>query len=175
MSDLNTALAESKAALDQLMTAGERAAATWTTPRAEGKWSPSQIVEHVARALEEAGKGIKGEPNALPSLPGFVRPVIRVLFFNRVVKNNKITNNRTNKAMNPIAGPTTPVEGRARLQQAHEPFDSEGGACPQRFNRSMFGDVSTSDYARCQAIHTLHHHKQIPRAPGYSSRSASVG
>ena len=74
VSDLDSALAESRAALAKLMAAGDKSAAVWTTPRAEGKWSPSQIIEHVARALEESGKNIKGEPNAFPNLPVFVRP-----------------------------------------------------------------------------------------------------
>ena len=73
MADLNSALAESRAALEQLIAAAERSGASWTTPRAPGKWSPSQITEHVARALEESGKNIKGEPNMFPSLPALVR------------------------------------------------------------------------------------------------------
>jgi hypothetical protein len=54
MADINTALAESRAAVDQMLSAAERSGSAWATPRAPGKWSPSQIVEHVARALEES-------------------------------------------------------------------------------------------------------------------------
>lgn len=162
MSDLDTALAESRAALAKLMAAGDKSAAAWTTPRAEGKWSPSQIIEHVARALEESGKNIKGEPSAFPSLPVFVRPVVRGLFFNRILKKNAFINGRTNKAMNPAAGPPTPAEGRARLQQAHAMFERACMDTGPRFNHGIFGDISTADYARFQALHTLHHTKQIP-------------
>jgi hypothetical protein len=77
MSDLDSSLAESRAALAQLIAAGERCGTAWASPRAPGKWSPSQIVEHVARALEESGKNIKGEPSAFPKLPGLLRPVVR--------------------------------------------------------------------------------------------------
>jgi Protein of unknown function (DUF1569) len=164
MVDLNTALAESRAALAKLIAAGEKSGAAWTTPRAEGKWSPSQIVEHVARALEESGKNIKGEPSAFPNMPVFVRPVIRGLFFNRILKKNAFINGRTNKAMNPIAGPPTPADGRARLQQAHESFERACKDTGPRFNHGIFGDISTADYARFQALHTLHHTKQIPGA-----------
>jgi len=164
MVDLNTALAESRAALAKLIAAGEKSGAAWTTPRAEGKWSPSQVVEHVARALEESGKNMKGEPSAFPNMPVFVRPVIRGLFFNRILKKNAFIKGRTNQAMNPMAGPVTPAEGRARLQQAHECFERACKDTGPRFNHGIFGDVSTADYARFQALHTLHHTKQIPGA-----------
>jgi len=164
MVDLNSALTESRAALAKLIAAGEKSGAAWTRPRAAGKWSPSQIVEHVARALEESGKNIKGEPSAFPNLPAFVRPVVRGLFFNRILKKNKFINGKTNKAMNPAAGPVTPADGRARLQRAHEAFERACKDTGPRFNHGIFGDISTADYARFQALHTLHHTRQIPGA-----------
>ena len=80
--DLNSALTESRAALAKLIAAGSGADAAWTTPPAAGKWSPSQVVEHVARALEESGKNIKGEPSAFPIVSeiraaGHPRPVLQ--------------------------------------------------------------------------------------------------
>lgn len=146
-----------------LILAGGRSVAAWTTPRAPGKWSPSQITEHVARALEESGKHITGQPSAFPSIPGVLRPVVRVLFFNRVLKKNAFMNSRTNKAMNPTSGPATPDEGRRRLQQAHELFEGACRGCGERFTHTVFGNIATADYARFQALHTLHHARQIPR------------
>jgi hypothetical protein len=54
MANINTALAASKDAIEQLIVAGEEAGPAWTAPGTPGKWSPSQIVEHVARSLEES-------------------------------------------------------------------------------------------------------------------------
>lgn len=164
MGDLNAALAESKAALEQLIAAGERSGVKWTTPRAQGKWSPSQVIEHVARTLEESGKNVNGEPSASPTLPGIVRPVVRGLFFNRVLKKNAFITSKTNRAMNPVAGPSTPQEGRERLQHAHATFERACRQASPRFNHQVFGDIATADYARFQALHTLHHTKQIPGA-----------
>jgi hypothetical protein len=159
--DLNSALTESRTALAKLIAAGERSGSAWTSPPAPGKWSPSQIIEHVARALEESSKSIKGEPNAFPSLPKFVRPVVRALFFNRVLKKNEFIKGKTNKAMNPGDGPKTPADGRERLKRAHNAFER---ACLEhgvRFDHGVFGNISTADYARFQALHTQHHTKQI--------------
>ena len=159
--DLPASLVESRAALQALMAACDKCGTAWTTPRAPGKWSPSQIAEHVARALEESGKNIKGEPTAFPNLPALVRPLIRGLFFNRVLKKNAFIKGRTNRAMNPVAGPPTPADGRMRLQRAHDAFERACRESPPRFVHSVFGDVSTAEYARFQALHTLHHAKQI--------------
>ena len=50
MTDINAALAACKDATDQLGAAAERSGLAWAIPRAPGKWSPSQILEH-SRAL----------------------------------------------------------------------------------------------------------------------------
>ena len=63
MADVNDVLAANRAAVIDLVAAAERSAATWTTPRAPGKWSPSQVVEHVARGLEEAANVVSGAPS----------------------------------------------------------------------------------------------------------------
>jgi hypothetical protein len=164
VSDLGAALAESRAAVERLIAAGAKCGPAWASPRAPGKWSPSQITEHVARALEESGKNIRGEPSAFPTLPAIVRPLVRGLFFNRILKKNAFINGRTNKAMNPISGPATPAEGGTRLRSAHAKFERACKEASPRFNHGIFGDIATADYARFQALHTLHHTKQIPGA-----------
>lgn len=68
MSDINTALAASKEAIEQLIASGERCGPAWVAPRAPGKWSPSQIVEHVARSLEESANMAEGRASKFPKL-----------------------------------------------------------------------------------------------------------
>jgi hypothetical protein len=78
MADVNDVLAANRAAVIDLVAAAERSAATWTTPRAPGKWSPSQVVEHVAGGLEEAANVVSGAPS-IPMPPAFLRPLQTVL------------------------------------------------------------------------------------------------
>src|SRR5262245_26054608 len=113
MAAIEAALAASRRAVDELIAIGEQTGSTWTTPRAPGKWSPSQIVEHVARSLEESVHVAAGRPSKFPTLPAPVRPIIRMLLFKRVLKNERFPKAKTNKAMNPASGPATPSEGRA--------------------------------------------------------------
>jgi DinB family protein len=164
MVDINAALAASKDAVEQLIAAGERTGSDWTAPRAQGKWSPSQVVEHVARSLEESANAAAGRPSKFPKLPAVVHPLVRTFLFKRVLKKAAFPKAKTNKAMDPASGPATPAAGRARLETAHQQFDQ---ACRQlasrgeRMRTTVFGAVAVEDYVRFMELHTRHHGKQI--------------
>jgi hypothetical protein len=72
MGDINTALRASREAVDHMIELADKAAAGWATSRAPGKWSPSQIVEHVALSLEESAKVATGRPSRFPKLPAVI-------------------------------------------------------------------------------------------------------
>src|SRR5947208_6091032 len=160
MADVGTVLAGNRAAVDDLIAAAGRTGAAWTTPRAPGKWSPSQVVEHVARSLDESANVVSGAPSKFPTLPFFLRPVVRAFLFNRVLRTNAFPKAKTNKAMNPASGPATPPEGRASLESALARFDRVCRACAsggRPVASATFGTVSVEDYARFIELHTRHH------------------
>jgi hypothetical protein len=167
MADVDTALAANREAVNDLIAAAARSEATWTAPRAPGKWSPSQIVEHVARSIEESANVVSGTPSKFPTFPTFVRPLVRGVFFNRVLKKNAFPKAKTVKAFDPLSGPPSPAAARLRLDAALANFDQ---ACRTRVasgkvvESTIFGAVSVEDYARFQALHTRHHCKQMPGA-----------
>lgn len=164
MADINMALAASKAAVDELCVTCECTGPSWAVPRAPGKWSPSQIVEHVARSLEESANAAAGRPSKFPKLPAILHPVVRGVLFKRVLKKSAFPKARTNKAMDPSSGPATPAEGRVRLETAHRQFEE---ACRQlasrgeRIQTTVFGAVGVEDYVRFMELHTRHHDKQM--------------
>jgi hypothetical protein len=165
MADINTALRGSRDAVEELIIAAERTGTAWMSPCAAKKWSPCQIAEHVARSLEESAHMAAGLPSKFPKLPGLIHPLVRNFLFKRVLRNEAFPKARTNKAMNPSTGPSTPAEGRARLHAAHQKFED---ACRQAASRgggmrtTIFGAVPVEDYIRFMEIHTRHHRKQIP-------------
>jgi hypothetical protein len=164
MANINTALAASKDAIEQVIEAGERTGPAWTAPRAPGKWSPSQIVEHAARSLEESANMAAGRPSRFPKLPAVVHPVVRGLLFKRVLRKAAFPKAKTNKAMNPASGPATPAEGRARLENAHEKFEEacrQVAARGERMRTTIFGAVPVEEYVRFMELHTRHHGKQM--------------
>ena len=170
MSNLESQLADNRAAVRDLEALADRSATAWNAPRAPGKWTPAEVVEHVARAMEEGANVIAGRPSKLPTLPSFLRPVVRGLVFNRVVKTGRFLKARTNRALTPAttpAAPPTPAEGKARLESALAAFEKE---CRARVSTGkpvespVFGVVSVEDYARFNEMHTRHHTMQIPSA-----------
>jgi hypothetical protein len=165
MSDLDSAMKEVHAAVGELIAAADRCSPIWTTPRAPGAWSPSQIVEHVARALDESAAISMGESTKFPTFPVFVRPLVRMVFFNRTLKSGAFPKAKTNPAMNPAQGPATPDEGRARLNIAAAKFDAASRALVAQgkpVSHPIFGQIDVGDHARFQALHTRHHCRQMP-------------
>jgi hypothetical protein len=166
MADVNDVLAVNRAAVIDLVAAAERSTATWTTPRVPGKWSPSQVVEHVARGLEEAANVVSGAPS-IPMPPAVLRLVAR-LFFYRILKKDAFPKGfKAHKAMNPASGPATPAEARVRLETALARFDQECRrrvASGQHIVSTGYGTVPVEDFVRFSAIHTRHHCKQMPGA-----------
>jgi hypothetical protein len=164
MADIDTALEASKEAIEGLIATGERCGPAWTAPCAHGKWSPSQIIEHVARALEESANMAAGRPSKFPRLPAVIHPLLRGFLFTRVLRKGAFPKAKTNKAMNPVSGPATAAEGRARLETAHDAFDAACrrlAAHGEPMRTTIFGAVAVGDYVRFMELHTRHHGKQI--------------
>ena len=166
MAEIHDELAANRAAVLELAAAAERSAETWTTPRAPGKWSPSQVVEHVARGLDEGANIVAGTPS-IPPPPAFLRPVAR-LFFYRILRKGEFSKGlKSMKALNPTSGPATPAEARVRLEAAFARYDEEcrrQAASGPNVRTAVFGMVSLEDMVRFNALHTRHHCKQLPGA-----------
>jgi hypothetical protein len=169
MADVNDALAANRAAFMDLLAAAERSGATWTTPRAPGKWSPSQVVEHVARGLEESVTRFSGAPSSV-KMPVFLRPLRPLfrLYFNRILKKGVFPNGwKSHKAFDPTSGPATPAEARVRVEGVLARFDQECRRWVDSGQSVMtggFGTVPLEDLVRWSALHTRHHCKQMPGA-----------
>lgn len=164
MLDIETALAANKDAVADLVAAAEKSEQTWTVPRAPGKWSPSQVVEHVARSMDESANVLAGQPSKFPNLPFFLRPLIRGFLFNRTLKNNAFPKAKTSKPFQPITGPATPAEARQRLEASLARFDDSCRGCSKSrttIATATFGTVSVVDYARFNELHIRHHRKQM--------------
>ena len=167
MPDIDRPLAELRAAVGELVAATERAGASWTKPRAPGKWSPSQVVEHVARIMEESANVADGRPSRFPTMHFLLRPILRILFFKRTLRKNEFPKMKAIDAFVPIAGPGTPADGRDRLQGAITLFDQAcraRAASGQKVASTIFGGVPVADFARFQELHVRHHIMQMPGA-----------
>jgi len=167
MADLQS-LADVRAAVATFLATVDNAGATWTLPRAPGKWSPSQVVEHVARIMEESANVVSGAPSKFPTLPIVLRPVARLLVFRRILRKGAFLQMKAIEAFKPAVGPDTPAGGRVRLGQALSRFDQAcraRAASGQDVESTIFGAVSVADFARFQELHVRHHQQQLGGAP----------
>jgi len=168
MPDIDLPLAGVGAAVNELVAAAERVGDAWTRPRAPGKWSPSQVVEHVARIMEESANVAAGKASSFPTISWFLRPIVRVMFFKRTLWRNAFPDDmKAGDAFVPAAGPATPADGRVRLQGALARFEQ---ACRARavsgqdVESPIFGAVPVAGFAKFQELHVRHHTVQIPGA-----------
>ncbi len=165
MGDLAEVLQQNRVAVEELLAASERVSTTWTTPRAPGKWSPAQVVEHVACALEQSAHVIAGRPADFPRIPRLLRPLLRVFFFDKILRNGSFPGGlKTNRPLDPASGPATPDEARGRVERALQQLEQaaqDRGANAGRLDSTVFGRVTLEDYVRFQAIHTRHHRRQL--------------
>ena len=164
MPDITASLTDNRAAVDDLIATAERSASVWTTPRSPGKWSPSQVVEHVARSMEESANVAAGVPSKFPSLPRLIRPVVR-LIFRWILRRQSFPKGKTPKPFDPATGSATPAEARVRLEEATTKFDQECRTCAGdggAVESTVFGTIPLDDYVRFQALHVRHHTKQLP-------------
>jgi hypothetical protein len=168
LSDVSAPLACVHAAIDELGIAADAASARWAVPRAPGKWSPSQVVEHVARIMEESAKVAAGAPSQFPTMPFLLRPIIRILVFKRTLWRRAFPKMKAIEAFVPEAGSASPSEGRVRLQGALDRFEEAcraRAAQDQKVASTIFGAVGVGDFARFQELHVRHHTPQMAALP----------
>ena len=167
MPNVDTVLGANRTAVHELIAAAEASESAWTTPTAPEKWSPSQLVEHVARCLEESANVVAGRSSAFPTLPFFLRPVIRAVFFRKVLRKKAFPKSKTMKPLDPASGSASAADGKRRLLTALAGFEEEcrsKAASGQAVVSSVFGAVSVEEYGEFQALHTRHHCDQIRQA-----------
>src|SRR6266568_7695033 len=106
------ALANLRTAVDGFLATVDKAGATWRQPRAPGKWSPSQVAEHVARIMEESANVAAGVPSKFPTIPFFLRPMARIVVFRRILRRNSFLRMKTGEGFDPPRGPATTAQAR---------------------------------------------------------------
>lgn len=164
MPDLPDRLAAARSALDDLVRTANACAGAWTVPAAPGKWSPAQVVEHVARSFEAGALDLSGQRSGLVNLPAPVRFVARKLLFERVLARGRFPRARTNRAMDPEAGSASPAEAADRLDGAWRRFADACGAASGDLARSrVFGNVPIAAYVQFHELHARHHAAQMVR------------
>lgn len=168
MTELETAIAENRSAIDDFVAAvGALEPAAWQVSRGEGAWSPAQIAEHLAIIYEFNRQVIAG---TAPGLPLLLRPVLRPLL-RRIVITNTLKNGRftrkgkTPPMLRPSAAPPAPEQVVTRLMKAVSGLEADIRSRHPEGRHTVahpaFGTIGTADWMQVQAIHVRHHRDQL--------------
>jgi hypothetical protein len=156
---MTDALRENREAVASFLGRARGLGALWEAPRAPGKWSAGQVVEHVALAYEASAKALRGE-GTMPAVPRLLRPLLRALYLNKVLKRGTFPKSKVKGLFDPSASPLREAT-LARLEAAAAAFEAEAQRVPGPLDHPIFGKVPVADYVRFNALHTRHHERQL--------------
>ena len=166
MTELETAIAENRAAVEEFVAAARALdAAKWAAPRGENQWSPAQIAEHLAIVYEYNRKVLKGE--AGKGAPRFLQPLAKWFIVDRTLKAGRFTRKgRAPAIFRPVAqtaAPSSELLARLTAAVAGMEADIRSGHPEGRHVTAhpFFGPVPTIDWIKLQAIHARHHRSQL--------------
>jgi hypothetical protein len=175
---LDGALALHRAAAAAYAAAARAAAArpaVWSTPVAEGKWSPAQITLHLVLAFEAVAREIReGVPMALRTT-AWQRLLLRFTILRRLLRGGRFPRGarspREARPPVPAEGPV-PVEDGAVLIARFEALADgveallrqrvESDAGKVRLTHPYFGRLPAAQTVYISARHIDHHRGQLP-------------
>ncbi len=133
----------------------------------EGKWSATEILEHLTLAYGRTAERMKKllEEQGLPEVRrGTVKErtgALLVLRLGRIPPGRKAPEGLLPKGMGV-------AESRSRIEEKLLQVDQAIGACERRFGgtnnilvHTVLGPLSAAQWRRFHCVHTLHHMKQI--------------
>ena len=164
MADLQSALHAHRQAV-QAFLASARAVPPelWNRPRAEGKWSPGQIAEHLALSYEASAGVLHGRaPGPVP--PRLLRPLLRTFLLRPVLWLGRFpAPSKAPEILQPGPSPAAAPVLLDRLEAAAAAFESAASEVRgPDIDHPAFGRLPLTDLVRLQEIHTRHHHLQMP-------------
>lgn len=168
MADLETVLQAYRQAADAfLATARAVPAERWSEPRAPGKWSPGQVVEHVALAYEQNRRVVNGTGGPMTA-PRWLRPLVGRFLRATVLRPGRFRpGSKSPKAFRPSEVPAPPAKLLGRLAAAVKAFETDAVALgSSTIDHPFFGRLPLDDFVRLQEIHTRHHRGQLTPAAG---------
>ena len=164
--DLANELAAHRAAVGRFIEAAAAVpAGAWDRPRAPGKWTPAQVAEHVALAMDASTSIMQGD-NPSAAAPRWLRPIVRALWLGPVLRRGGFSGrDRAPKGFGPSVAGVRQVDLRARLEGSLEAFQRVAAACGHggrtTFMHPLFGRLAWADYVRLSALHAAHHQGQL--------------
>jgi hypothetical protein len=137
----------------------------WQTPRAPGKWTPAQEVEHVALAFEAFTGQLAGAPPMRMVVPRVQAALLRWLLLPHVIRTGRLPRARAPREVRPSGASGTRDELLIRFDGAAAALaDAALGEAPsRRLGHAYFGAITLVQALGMLAAHTRHHTASIGR------------
>jgi hypothetical protein len=167
MRDISSTIRSNQTAIAEFLDAVRAVpAGDWAEPSAPGKWSPAQVVEHVALVYELGLQLLQGTATD-PSAPRWLRPLIGMIIRRTVLRTGRFMKSKTAAPFRPRGAPASRDALVARLEAASRAFERSAEQEVERgrstFDHPVFGRFGVADYVQFHAYHTKHHQAQLRR------------
>ena len=162
MADIQPALQAHREAVDAFLDSARAVPPdAWMRPRAPGKWSPGQVVEHLSLAYEVNRGVLHGR--APMRAPRWLRPLLGRFLLRPVLRRGRfIPGSKSPRVFRPGPSPAPPAELLGRLAAATTAFEADAAAFgADTVEHPFFGRLPLGDFVRLQEIHSRHHRGQL--------------
>jgi DinB superfamily len=138
----------------------------WTVARAEGKWTPAQIAEHLRIAYEPVLSELAGGNGFAVRLPAWRRRVLRWTVLPFILRGRFPKGAPAPREVRPEGFSASPEEAGRRLTERSEEFLARlaeaAGKGSVRLTHPYFGKLSGLEVVTLLSSHARHHRKQLP-------------
>jgi hypothetical protein len=164
---LATASADHRAAIREYLAAAARIpTSVWVQPPEPGKWSPAQVTEHVALAIESMRDEARGAAPLPIRVPVWRRVMIRLQFLPGILRQGTFPEGaRSPREIRPSNTPALQPDLLERLTRAASDLEkavlSPAKDPPRYLTHPYFGRLSTLRAVRFLEMHARHHLRQL--------------
>jgi len=135
----------------------------WDRPRAEGKWSPAQITDHLIRTYDVVLREIGGGAGMKVRTPFLMRIVLRLTYKPRILRGGWFPARApAPPEIRPSKAPPGQQDGIALFRQRAQEFETAFRAKPEaRLTHAYFGTLKSAAGLLFCARHIEHHCAQL--------------
>lgn len=157
----------SQAAAEFAAAAERVAPERWLHPRAEGKWTPAEVVEHVTLAYEILLRELEGGAGMKVRTKLWQRLLLRVSMVPKILRGGAFpADARAPREIRPTVSNPDRGAALARFREKAARFQSLAADAVDRKRRvrlthAYFGTAPLPDAVLLCARHVEHHHKQL--------------
>ena len=158
------------AAADLLAAAEGVSRDAWLAPRAEGKWSPAEVVEHLNLAYDAMLKDLAGGGGMKIRTKWWQRMLLRFTLVPKLLRGGPFpANARAPRETRPAIANPDQSAAIAGFRERSERFAGEASRAIAsrrrvRLTHAYFGRASLAEGVLLCARHIQHHHKQLPQS-----------